>query len=165
MLSRFWLHLSSSLALVVPWGVSVRLVYRVSGPFFALSLESQPSTFFIVGYSVRSTFRRRRFDKCLCRHFYVLSFPRCGIADFLLRPVPGSLQSQVPCLVCVQTFRDLQDRAPFVRQSYFDTLPCEVLMSSRERLCQNTLSNLSSHHISSSLPLLHSADVATKTDG
>ena len=68
---------------------------------------------------------------------------------FLLRPAPGSLQPQVPRLVCVcelANVRDLQDRAPFARQSSFDTFPCEVLMSSREQQCQNTQSNRSSHH-------------------
>ena len=75
---------------------------------------------------------------------------------FFLRLVPGSLQSQVPRLVCVcelANASDLQDRAPFVRQSYFDTLPLEVLTSSREQQCQNTQNNRSSHRISSSLPL------------
>ena len=78
---------------------------------------------------------------------------------FLLRLVLRSLQAQVPRLVSVcelANVRDLQDRAPFVHQSYFDTLPCEVLMFSHmfshEQLCQNTLSNRSSHRISSSLP-------------
>ena len=42
--------------------------------------------------------------------------------------------------------RDLQDRALFVRQSYFDTPPCEGLMSSREQLCQNPQSNRSSQY-------------------
>ena len=52
------------------------------------------------------------------------------------RLVPNSLQPQIPRLVCVgelANVRDLQDRASFVHQSYFDTLPCEVLMCSREQ--------------------------------
>ena len=79
-----------------------------------------------------------------------------GSLSFLLRPVPGSLQPQVPRLVCVSeraNVRDLQDHAPFVRQSYSDTLPCEGLIFSREQLCQNTLRHRSSDRISSSLPL------------
>ena len=54
-------------------------------------------------------------------------------------------------LVCVcepANVRDPQDHAPFARQSYFDTLPCEVLLSSHERQCQNTQSNRSSHNTS-----------------
>ena len=69
--------------------------------------------------------------------------------------MPSSFQSQVLRFVCVcelANVRDLQDRAPYVSQSYFGTSRCEVLMSLRDGQCQNTLSNRSSHHISSSLP-------------
>ena len=79
---------------------------------------------------------------------------------FLLRQGPGSLQSQVPRLVCVcelANVRDLQDRAPFVRQSYLDTLPCEVLTSSREQLFVRTRRGNDGHTV---VPQICPCDIA-----
>ena len=47
---------------------------------FALSSESQTSTFFIVSNSIRSTFHRRGFARCFHRHLDISLFKRSGIA-------------------------------------------------------------------------------------
>ena len=105
------------------------VLYIVFLASFALSSESQASTFFIVGYSVRSTFQSqiRQVPRPAFLHLVVPEVR--DRPHFLLRTVPGSLHSQVPRLVCVcevVNVHDLQDRAPFVRQSKYDTLPCGV---------------------------------------
>ena len=61
-----------------------------------------------------------------------MSFLRSLSPSFSLATGARFASISVPRLVCVcelANVRDLQDRAPFVRQSYFDLLPCEVLMS------------------------------------
>ena len=89
-------HASDPSAPVWPssWpGVPVRLAYRVSGLFLPSAPEAHTSTFFIVGNSVRSTFHRRRFNRCLHQHLHILSFlmgkitlifscDRCPFASF-----------------------------------------------------------------------------------
>ena len=132
-------------------GVPVRLACRVSG-------LSCPQLGVSNGCVLRCRLRRLiHVSQTHIQQVPLLAFLHLvvpGVRDhphFLLRPVPCSLQSQVPRLVCVcvlANVHDPQDRATLVRQSNFDSLPCEVLMSSREQLHQNTLSNRSSHRIS-----------------
>ena len=153
MLSRFWPLLGSSLGL----------------DSLAFSPESQASTFFVVSHSIRSTCDRRGF-----RQIPPLASQHLAVPDvrahrkFLsrLRLGPFNLTFCIsPTFVGLANIRDPQDDAPFALQSLPDTHPCEVLLSSHEQQCQNTLHSRLPHHTLSSRPSSRSADVASKEDG
>ena len=129
-LSRFWSLLGSSLALVLTLGFSTSCILC----FWPLLPSAQSRK--RARSSLSATASDPRFadaDSTNASTGISTSggFPEVRVGPhFLSRPVPGSLISQVPRLVCVcelVNVRDLQDRAPFVRQSYFDTLPCESI--------------------------------------
>ena len=123
-LSRFWP--SWAPAWSSPWTGFQNILHVVFLASFALSSQSQTSTFFVVSNSIRYSFYRRGLARYLHRHLNILLFQKCGIASFFFsRLAPRPLQPQVPHLVCVcelANVRDLQDHALFARQFSFDTL-------------------------------------------
>ena len=155
MLSRFWP--SWAPAWSSPWTGFQNILHVVFLASFALSSQSQTSTFFVVSNSIRYSFYRRGLARYLHRHLNILLFQKCGIASFFSRdwrPVHFNLRFHISSAsVNLPTFVTFRIMLYLLANSRSTLYPCEVLLSSHEQHCQNTLHSRLSHHTFSSLPL------------